>query len=153
MPTSLIIITRLGRRLESGRCARSILTSLLTGYLSSALGVAAPACEAVELSDAQVHAAQIRARTTVCEEETPAVAAHMEQAYSEWLDRNPAIAQEALHSLCFGLDAKARMTAYEALRQRLQKELRRELEAHPEAFAEECNAFFNDLTAGALDYP
>jgi hypothetical protein len=65
----------------------------------------------------------------------------------------PAIAQEALHSLYFGLDTKARMTAYAALRQRLQKELRHELEANPEAFAEECNAFFNDLTAGALDYP
>jgi hypothetical protein len=89
----------------------------------------------------------------VCEEEAPAVAAHMEQAYSEWLDRNPAIAQEALHSLYFGLDAEARLAAYEALRQRLEKELRRELEAQPRAFAEECNAFFSDLTAGALDYP
>ena len=89
----------------------------------------------------------------MCEEEAPAVAAHMEQAYSEWLDRNPAIAQEALHSLYFGLDAGARLAAYEALRQRLEKELRRELEAHPEAFANECNAFFSDLTAGALDYP
>jgi hypothetical protein len=81
------------------------------------------------------------------------VAAHMEQAYSEWLDRNPEIAAEALHSLYFGPDAEARLAAYEALRQRLEKELRRDLEAHPEAFAEECNAFFSDLTAGALDYP
>jgi hypothetical protein len=118
-----------------------------------ALGAAASAAEAIELSDAQVHAAKIRARTTVCEEKTPAVAAHMEQAYSDWLDRNPAIAQEALHSLYFGLDAEARLAAYEALRQRLEKELRRELKAHPEAFAEACNAFFSDLTAGALDYP
>ena len=53
----------------------------------------------------------------------------------------------------FGLDAEARLAAYEALRQRLEKELRREFEAHPGAFAEECNAFFSDLTAGALDYP
>ena len=153
MRTSSTIITRIGRRSESGRCTRSILTSLLTGWLSSALGVAAPAGEAIELSEAQVHTAQIRARTTVCEEEAPAVAAHMEQAYSEWLDRNPAIAQEALHSLYFGLDAEARLAAYEALRQRLENELRRELEADPEAFAEECRAFFSDLTAGALDYP
>jgi hypothetical protein len=43
----------------------------------------------------------------------------MEQAYSERLDRNPVIAQEALHSLYFGFDARARMAAYEALRQRL----------------------------------
>jgi hypothetical protein len=89
----------------------------------------------------------------VCEEEAPAVAAHMEQAYLDWLDRNPAIAQEALHSLQFGPDAEARLAAYEALLQRLEKELRRGLEADPEAFAEECNAFFSDLTAGALDYP
>jgi hypothetical protein len=129
------------------------VTSVLVGWLSGVLGVAALAGEAVELSEAEVHAAQIRARTTVCEEEAPAVAAHMEQAYSEWLDRNPAIAQEALHSLYFGLDAEARLAAYEALRQRLEKELRRELEAHPQAFAEECDAFFNDLTTGALDYP
>lgn len=77
----------------------------------------------------------------------------MEQAYSEWLDRNPAIAQEALHSLHFGPGSEARTAAYEALRQRLEKELRRELAAQPEAFAEECNAFFSDLTSGALDYP
>ena len=43
----------------------------------------------------------------MCEEEAPAVAAHMEQAYLDWLDRNPAIAQEALHSLQFGPDAEA----------------------------------------------
>ena len=153
MPTSSIIITHPGRKLKSGRCSHRILTSLLTVWLSGALGVSAPAGETVELSEAQVHAAKIRARTTVCEEETPAVAAHLEQAYSEWLDRNPAIAQEALHSLYFGLDAEARLAAYDALLQRLQKELRSELEAHPEAFAEECNAFFNDLTTGALDYP
>jgi hypothetical protein len=149
----LSIITHPGRRLKSGRCTHRILTSLLAGWLSGALGVPAPAGEAIELSEAQVHAAEIRARTTVCEEEAPAVAAHMEQAYSEWLDRNPAIAQEALHALYFGLDAEARLAAYEALRQRLEQELRRELEAHPEAFAEECNVFFSDLTAGALDYP
>jgi hypothetical protein len=153
MPTSSIIITHPGRKLKSGRCTQRILTSLLAVWLSGALGVSAPAGEAVELSEAQVHAAKIRARTTVCGEETPAVAAHMEQAYSEWLDRNPTIAQEALHSLYFGLDAEARLAAYEALRQRLEKELRRELEAHPEAFANECNSFFSDLTAGALDYP
>jgi hypothetical protein len=153
MPTSSIIITPPGRRLKSGRCTHRFLTSLLAGWLSSALGGAAPAGEAVELSESQVHAAQIRARTTVCAEQAPALAAHMEQAYSEWLDRNPAIAQEALHSLYFGLDAEARLAAYEALRQRLEKELRRELEAHPEAFVDECNAFFNDLSAGALDYP
>jgi hypothetical protein len=103
MPTSSTIITPPGRRLESGRRARNVLTSVFAGCLSSALGVAAPAGEAVELSEAQVLAAQIRARTAVCAEEAPAVAAHMEQAYSEWLDRNPAIAQEALHSLYFGL--------------------------------------------------
>jgi hypothetical protein len=153
MPTPSTIITRPGRSLKSGRCTRSILTSLLTACLSGALGVVALAGESVELSDAQVHAARIKARTTVCEEEAPAVAAHMEQAYSEWLDRNPEIAAEALHSLYFGPDAEARLAAYEALRQRLEKELRRALEAHPEAFAEECNAFFSDLTAGALDYP
>jgi hypothetical protein len=45
------------------------------------------------------------------------------------------------------------MAAYEALRQRLEKELRRELETHPEAFAEKCNSFFRDLATGALDYP
>jgi hypothetical protein len=121
--------------------------------LSIALGAAVSAGESVELSEGQVHAAKIRARTTVCEEETPAVAAHIEQAYLEWLDRNPAITQEALHSLYFGLDAEARLAAYEALRQRLEKELRRDFEAHPGAFPEECNAFFSDLTAGALDYP
>jgi hypothetical protein len=153
MPTSSTIITRPGRRLRSGRCTRSILTSFLAGWLSGALGVAAPAGEANELSDARLHAAQIRARTTVCEEEAPAVAAHMEQAYSEWLDRNPEIAAEALHSLYFGPEAEARLAAYEALRQRLEGELRRELEAHPEAFAEGCNGFLSDLTAGALDYP
>jgi hypothetical protein len=153
MPTSSAIITRPGRRLRSGRCTRSILTSLLAGWLSGALGVAAPAGEPVELSEAQVHAAQIRARTTVCEEKAPAVAAHMGQAYSEWLDRNPEIAAEALHSLYFGPDAEARLAAYEALRHRLENDLRRGLEAHPEAFAEECKAFFSDLTAGALNYP
>jgi hypothetical protein len=150
MPTSSIIITRTGRTLEYGWCTRSILTCLLTGLLSSALGIAAPAGE---LSEGQVHAAQIRARTTVCEEGTPAVASHMEQAYSDWLDRNPAIAQEALHALYFTPGAKARLAAYEALRQRLEQELRLELEADPEAFAEECNAFFRDLNSGALDYP
>jgi hypothetical protein len=150
---SWTIITRPGRRLESGRRARIILISLLTAGLSGASGVAAPAGEPVELSEAQVHAARIQARTTVCEEEAPALAAHMEEAYSEWLDRNPAIAQEALHSLHSGPEAQASMTAYEDLRQRLEKELRRELEAQPEAFAEDCNAFFSDLTAGALDYP
>jgi hypothetical protein len=67
--------------------------------------------------------------------------------------RDTTVAQEALHSLYFGLDAETRLAAYEALRQRLEKELRRELEAHPEAFANECNSFFSDLTAGALDYP
>ena len=81
------------------------------------------------------------------------MAAHMEQAYSEWLDRNPAIAQEALHSLYFGPGSEARLAAYEALLQRLENELRSELEAQPEIFAEECNAFFNDLTSGALDHP
>jgi hypothetical protein len=91
--------------------------------------------------------------TTVCEEEAPTVAAQMKQAPLEWLERNPAIAQEALHALYFGLDAKAKLVAYQALRQRLEQELRRELEAHAAAFAEECNAFFNDLAAGALDYP
>jgi hypothetical protein len=70
--------------------------------------------------------------TTVCEEEAPAVAAKMEQAHSEWLERNPAIAQEALHALYFGLDAKAKLVAYQALRQRLEKELRQEVEAPPE---------------------
>jgi hypothetical protein len=153
MRTSSTTITRIGRRFESGRCTRRLLVGFLPGWLSIALGAAASAAEVIELSDAQVHAAQIRARTTVCEEETPAVAAHMEQAYSEWLDRNPAIAQEALHSLYFGLDAEARLAAYEALRQRFEKELRREVEVRPEAFAKECNAFFSDLTAGALDYP
>ena len=153
MHMSSTTITRIGRRSDSGRCTRRLLIGLLFGWFSIALGAAASPGEAIELSDAQVHAAKIRARTTVCGEETPAVAAHMEQAYSEWLDRNPTIAQEALHSLYFGLDAEARLAAYEALRQRLEKELRRELEAHPEAFAEECNAFFSDLTAGALDYP
>jgi hypothetical protein len=153
MLTSSTIIIPPGPSLKSGRCTRGILTSLLTGWLSGALGVAAPAGESLELSEEQVHAAQIRARTTVCEEGAPAVAAHMGQAYSDWLDRNPAIAQEALHSLYFGLDAGARLAAYEALRQRLENELRRELEAHPEAFAEDCNAFLNDLTAGVLDYP
>ena len=73
------------------------------------------------------------------------MAAHMEQAYSDRLDRNPAIAQEALLSRVRP-DAEARLRAYEALLQRLEKELRRELEADPEAFAEECNAFFSDLT-------
>ena len=107
MPTSSTIITPPGRRLKSGRCKRGILASLLTGWLSGALGVAASASESLELSEGQVHAAQIRARTTVCEEEAPAVAAHMEQAYLDWLDRNPAIAQEALHSLQFGPDAEA----------------------------------------------
>ena len=77
----------------------------------------------------------------------------MKQAHSEWLDRNPAIAQEALHALYFGLDAKAKLAAYEALRQRLEKELRREFDAHPETFAESCSAFARDLTTGALDYP
>jgi hypothetical protein len=153
MPTSSIVITRPGRRLEPGWRARTILISLLAAWLSGVPGVAAPAGEPVELSEAQVHAAQIGARTTVCGEEAPAVAAHMEEAYSEWLDRNPAIAQEALHSLHFGPEAQASMAAYEDLRQRLEKELRGELEAQPEAFAEGCNAFFNDLTAGALDYP
>jgi hypothetical protein len=93
MPTSSTIITRPGRGLRSGRCTHRILTSLLAVSLSGALGLSAPAGETVELSEAQVHAAKIRARTTVCGEETPAVAAHMEQAYSEWLDRNPTIAQ------------------------------------------------------------
>lgn len=153
MPTSSIIITRPGRRLESGRRARTILVSLLSVWLSGPLGAAAPAGAPVELSEAQVHAAQIRARTTVCGEEAPAVAAHMEQAYSEWLERNPAIAQEALHSLYFGPEAQASMAAYEALRQRFEKELRRDLESNPKSFAEDCNAFFSDLTAGALDYP
>jgi hypothetical protein len=153
MPTSSTTTTRIGRRSEAGRCERRLLIGLFSGWLSIALGATAPASEAIELSEAQVHAAQIRARTTVCEEEAPAVAARMEQAYSEWLDRNPIIAQEALHSLYFGLDAEARMAAYEALRQRLENELRRELEAEPEAVAEECDAFFSDLTAGALDYP
>jgi hypothetical protein len=153
MRMSSTTTTRIGRRSESGRCTRSLVIGLLAGWLSIALGAAVSAGESVELSEGQVHAAKIRARTTVCEEETPAVAAHIEQAYSEWLDRNPAIAQEALHSLYFGLDAEARLAAYEALRQRLEKELRREFEAHPGAFAEECNAFFSDLTAGALDYP
>ena len=127
MRTSSTTIMRIGRRSESGRCARRFLIALLAGWLSIALGAAASAAEAIELSDAQVHAAKIRARTTVCEEEAPAVAAQMEQAYSEWLDRNPAIAQEALHSLYFGLDAEARLAAYEALRLRLEKEPRRGL--------------------------
>jgi hypothetical protein len=153
MRMSSTTITRIGRRFDSGRRTRRLLIGLLSGWFSIAPGAAASAAEAIELSDAQVHAAKIRARTTVCEEETPAVAAHMEQAYSEWLDRNPAIAQEALHSLYFGLDAEATLAAYDALRQRLEKELRRKLEADPEAFAEKCNAFFSDLTAGALDYP
>jgi hypothetical protein len=121
--------------------------------VSSALGVAAPAGDVVELSEAQIYAAQIRARTTVCEEEARAEAADMEQAYSEWLDRNPTIALEALHALYFTPGAEARLAAYEVLRQRVEEELSRELEAYPEAFAEECNAFFNDLTTGALDYP
>ena len=81
------------------------------------------------------------------------MAAHMEQAYSEWLDRNSTIAQEALHALSFTSGAEARLAAFEALRRRLEKELRSELEAHPEAFANECNSFFSDLTAGGLDYP
>jgi hypothetical protein len=68
--------------------ARNVLTRLLAGWLSSALGAGASAGEAVELSDGQVHAAQVQAMTTVCEEETPAVAAHIEQSYLEWLDRN-----------------------------------------------------------------
>jgi hypothetical protein len=152
MRMSSTIITWPGRRLESGRRARASLIILLTVWLSGGLGVTAPAGEPVELSEAQVHAAKIRARTTVCEEEAPAVAAHMEQAYSEWLDRNPEVAAEALHSLYFGPDAEARLAAYEALRQRLENELRRELEAHPEAFAKECDAFLSDLTAGTLDY-
>jgi hypothetical protein len=153
MRTSSTTITHIGRRSDCGRCTRRLLIGLLSGWFSIALGAGAAPGEAIELSDAQVHAAKIRARTTVCEEETPAVAAHLEQAYSDWLDRNPAIAQEALHSLYFGLDAEARLAAYEALRQRLEKELRRQLQAHPEAFANECNEFFSDLTAGALDFP
>jgi hypothetical protein len=153
MPKSSIIITHPGRSLEWGRCTRSILTCLFTVWLSSALGAAASAGETVELSKEQVHAAQVQAMTTVCEEEAPAVAAHMEQAYLEWLDRNPAIAQEALHALYFSPGAEAKLAAYEALRHRLEQELRRQLEARPEAFAEECNAFLRDLTTGALDYP
>jgi hypothetical protein len=62
------------------------------------------------------------------------------------------VAGPQLHSLYFGLDAEARLTAYEALRQRLEKELRRELDAHPETFAESCSAFVRDLTTGALDF-
>ena len=131
MRMSSTTTTRIGRRSESGRCTRSLVIGLLAGWLSIALGAAVSAGESVELSEGQVHAAKIRA----------------------WLDRNPAITQEALHSLYFGLDAEARLAAYEALRQRLEKELRRKLEADPEAFAEKCNAFFSDLTAGALDYP
>jgi hypothetical protein len=53
----------------------------------------------------------------------------------------------------FSPGAEARLAAYEALRQRLEQELRSEFEAHPESFAEECNAFFDDIAAGALDYP
>ena len=80
------------------------------------------------------------------------MAAHVDQAYSAWLDRNPEIAAEALHSLYFGPDAEAGLAAYEALRQRLEKELRRELEMHPDTFAESCSAFVRDLTTGALDF-
>ena len=52
----------------------------------------------------------------------------------------------------FGPDAEAGLAAYEALRQRLEKELRRELEMHPDTFAESCSAFVRDLTTGALDF-
>ena len=119
MRMSSTTTTRIGRRSESGRCTRSILTSLLVGWLSSALGAAASAGEAVHLTEGQVHAARVQAMTTVCGEEAPAVAAQMKQAPSEWLERNPAIVQEALHALYFGLDAKVKLAAYEALRLRL----------------------------------
>jgi hypothetical protein len=159
MPTSSIVITRPGRRLESGRRARAILISLLAAWLSAVPGVAAPAGEPVELSEAQVHAAQIRARTTVCGEEAPA-----ERKRQPWrrtwrrptrngwtaTPRSP----RRRYSLCTSdLKPKPAWRPMRDLRQRLEKELRGELEAQPEAFAEGCNAFFNDLTAGALDYP
>jgi hypothetical protein len=132
------------------RLRRAIVAATLGLLAHAAVSRAEP-----EGGDVLAYAAEIRAMVEVCREETPAVTAHLGQAYSSWLEHNP-IVSEALHALTFGPDPARmamRSAAYEERKRRETAALQREFEADPEGLSARCEHFIKDLGTGELDYP
>lgn len=145
-----------GYTLQEVVCAkgRAMSIVLLVGALVST-AAAGPFESAIhgEKEPVLLRAAQVLAMVIVCQEEQPAVAAHVDEAYDSWLERNPNI-WEAMHALHFGPDPErlqVKRKAFDQLQEELSAERRRELRNDPVAFGERCNEFTKELQSGALD--
>jgi hypothetical protein len=91
--------------------------ALLVAALAST-AVAGPSESAVrpETEPVLLRAAQVLATVIVCQEEQPAVAAHVDEAYGIWLEHSPSI-WEAMHGLHFGPDPKVLQVKRQAFAQ------------------------------------
>ena len=88
-----------------------------------------------------------------CMEETPEVAAHLQEAHQDWLARHPAIATKLAELRSGSQSSQADAQVVEQAAQEQTERLRQELAADPQDFAGRCDHFVKDLDQGVLDYP
>jgi hypothetical protein len=127
---------RPGRRLGPATLALALLAgaALAQAPLKPALG----------------RAAEARAMVRACREFRPELAEQVGRAFEGWWERSSEVA-DAVHALYFGASSPgqaAQRRAFEALQGRLLAEAERARATDPEAFAERCRRFIEQLESG-----